>query len=110
MILKLAAEDFSNSFGLSLYDNNNLQNEINLKSIDLSVDVLNKLKKWYKSYYIYTGMNETELEKYKKEIDELDTQGIEILKEVALDLKNICFEKTIYYSRGLDKKLVEINW
>ena len=65
MILKLAAEDFSNSFGLSLYDNNNLYNEINLKSIDLSVDVLNKLKKWYKSYYIYTGMNETELEKYK---------------------------------------------
>ena len=49
MILKLAAEDFSNSFGLSLYDNNNLYNEINLKSIDLSVDVLNKLKKWYKS-------------------------------------------------------------
>ena len=110
MILKLAAEDFSNSFGLSLFDNNNFHKEINLKDIDLSVEVLNKLKNWYKSYYIYTGMNETELEKYKNEIYQLDNQGIEILKEVASGVKNICLEKIIYYSRGLDRKLVDVNW
>ena len=33
MILKLAAEDFSNNFGLSLYDNNNLQNEWKLVAL-----------------------------------------------------------------------------
>jgi hypothetical protein len=109
MKLKLAAEDFSDDYGIFISDDNQYL-KISLDEMNLSSDLLNDLKKWYESYYRFTGMNTEELKKYALEIDKLDELGIELLKGISNSLgKSRNIKTSVYYSRGLDKVLLEIK-
>jgi len=108
MKLKLAAEDFSNTYGLVLYDEDLYPKKLDLNEMNFSKDLINDLKLWYNSYYKFTGMTRKELKEYSSEIDKLDKIGIRLLENISISLsENLKIKKFIYYSRGLDKVLFE---
>ena len=107
MTLKLAAEDFTKCYGILVLDDDNL---IEINSSNIPQKLLLKLKKWYSNYYKFTGMSLEELALFESEINFLDEIGLELLKDISkLDMfKNV--KRFIYYSRGKDKVLLELNY
>ncbi|EPR73768.1 MULTISPECIES: hypothetical protein [Flavobacteriaceae] len=107
--LTLAAEPFAKCFGILILENGDYMIEIDQSKIP--TDFLSRLKKWYEDYYPYTGMSLKELESKQQHTEKLDKIGIELLNEIYENriFSNLNIDKYIYYSRGIDKPIFELN-
>jgi len=107
--LTLAAEDFSKCYGIVILENGDYM--INVDQSKIPSAFLNRLKKWYKEYYPYTGMSLKELESKREQTEKLDDVGIELLNEIYKNgmFKYLNIDRYIYCSRGIDKPIVELN-
>lgn len=107
--LILAAEDFANCYGIVIFEGEDYYIEIDQSIIPS--DFLNRLKGWYKEYYPYTGMIPKELKPHKENIEKLDRVGISLLKEINSQniFSHLNINKYVYYSRGIDKALIELK-
>ena len=56
-------------------------------------------------------MSLTELESHLTHTEKLDKMGIELLNEIYNDeiFNGLNIDKYIYYSRGIDKSILELN-
>lgn len=106
MKLKLSAEMFAKCYGLIIiYDDFVVDIDHNLISANLYI----KLKGWYERYYKYITYTQKRLKEYEEEINLLDLEGENIVREIYKErpFKDISVYQ--YYSRGRDKVLLEIN-
>ena len=106
--IQLVCEDFSNSYGLKIFNIEYFE-DFNLIDHKLSKVLINKLKDWYNDYFRYTGLFVDELIKHQNEIDRLDELGIGLLKEIHEELKGFSGHTFTYYSRGKEKILYSIS-
>ncbi len=107
--LTLAAEPFAKCYGILILENGDYMIEIDQSKIP--IDFLNRLKKWYKEYYQYTGMSIKQLESYLEDTQKLDNIGVELLNEIYKNgiFSDLSIDRYIYYSRGIDKPILELN-
>ncbi len=107
--LTLAAEPFAKCFGILILENGDYMIEIDQSKIPS--DFLNRLKKWYKEYYPYTAMSLKELESKREHTEKLDDIGIELLNEIYKNgiFSDLNIDRYVYYSRGIDKPILELN-
>jgi hypothetical protein len=107
--LTLSAEPFAKCFGILILENGDYMIEIDQSKIP--TDFLSRLKKWYGEYYPYTGMSLKELESKREHTEKLDKIGIELLNGIYENriFSNLNISKYIYYSRGIDKPIFELN-
>ena len=107
--LTLAAEPFAKCFGILILENGDYMIEIEQSKIP--TDFLNRLKIWYKEYFQYTGMSIKELENHKTHTEKLDKIGIELLNEIYENgiFSDLEINRYVYYSRGIDKPILELN-
>ncbi len=106
--IKLAAEDFSKTFGLTFFDNITEEySDFEFGEIPINSELKTEIMEWYNSYYKFTGMTITELSNYSEKIKELDNAGIEIVKSISKELKGKLNCNLTYYSRGKDKLIFE---
>ncbi|MCR1026812.1 hypothetical protein NQT66_18480 [Cellulophaga baltica] len=106
--LTLAAEDFSNCYGIMVLENGAYEIEIDQSKIP--TDFMERLKAWYTEYYPYTGMTMKKLESKIEKITALDNIGIELLKELYNRklFNNLGIDKYVYWSRGTDKIMCQL--
>lgn len=106
--LTLAAEPFTKCYGILILENGDYMIEIDQSNIPTIF--LDKLKKWYKEYYPYTGMSLNELESRREHTEKLDVIGIELLNEIYKKriFSHLKIDRYIYYSRGIDKPILEL--
>ena len=104
--LTLAAEDFSECYGILIIKDGDLF--VQIDHLEIPLEFIGKLKKWHKDYYKFTGMSIEELKLYTHEIEGLDSIGIELLKAIyrLKIFKNI--NKYVYYNRRKDEVLFEL--
>ena len=107
--LTLAAEPFTKCFGILILENGDYMIEIDHSEIPNGF--LSRLTNWYEEYYPYTGMSLKELESKQEHIGKLDKIGIELLNEIYENkiFSNLNIDKYVYYSRGIDKPIFELN-
>ncbi len=104
MKIILSADPFVNKFDLAEFETGRQLDDLKDK---LPEELKNKLIKWYDRYLTYVFMlDEKELEKYKNNIDELDKEGIELLREISKFYFPEEVDKFYYY--GLCSNLIYI--
>ena len=94
MIIALSAEPYTE--GLTDYSNDN--RPIDLSETNLSELTKDKMNKWYNEYQKYVALTLKELEPYRQEIEKLDRQGVELLKQIGNELQSEKIEKYYYLS------------
>ena len=107
--LTLAAEPFAKCFGILIIEDGDYMIEVNQSKIP--TDFLNRLKLWYEEYYPYVTMSLKELETHRNHTDKLDKIGIELLNEIYKNgiFNDLQINRYVYYSRGLDIPILELN-
>ena len=107
--LTLAAEPFAKCYGILILENGNYMIEIDQSKI--TTDFLSRLEKWYEEYYPYVTMSLKELESHREHTEKLDNIGIELLNEIHKNeiFSDLNINKYVYYSRGIDKSILELN-
>lgn len=106
--IKLTAEDFTDTYGLRIFDNiTESYSEFDFNEFPLSAKLKIEIKEWYNSYHPFTGMNQEELDNHSERINILDNEGIEILKKISKEIIGKIECKLTYYSRGKDKLIFE---
>ncbi|MDQ3193003.1 MAG: hypothetical protein M3Q58_15570 [Bacteroidota bacterium] len=96
MILMLSAE--VESSGLWDYEQDI---ELPYNFINISANLENLINHWVKAYEPYTALPNIENINIRNSLEELDKEGINLLKQIAFQYKNP--QKYYYYSVGKDK-------
>lgn len=76
---------------------------IDIKDLELPQDIIDEISSWHESYRVIIPLSEEQRAVRKREIDDLDKQGLELSKKLADLVPGGA--KVKYFSEGLMKYL-----
>lgn len=104
--IRLWAESFSPWFGLTIEDHiSKTVEHLNLEEYQLSQGLLSRLGEWYVQHEPNCSLSREEVEARESELQELDRQGIELLKQVAEEIGSRLSCRFEYMSVPSDRSL-----
>lgn len=86
------------------YNNNT---PISLDDTVIPSNLTNEIYDWVKRYDVYTAMTKAELEPHHSKVEQLDKEGVQLLRKIRDNAKcNLAADKYYYFSLCFDKTLI----